>query len=183
MKLVLFLLTMKVSQFHCLDYTVDHTHSTVGSKFTGRNVNSRETHRVDHTKVRSLRLLLCISYLQKASSEIRSVRAVRLFVTNSNSQSVRKKFLNNSDAFSYRHLYNICVKERIRRKQPIQLKQTKCNIFCNNNSLFSFDFLVFNTKGPLLTVCFKVGKGSSTQGEKARYLFRRKEDSFNGVHA
>jgi len=78
MKLVLFLLTMKVSQFHCLDYTVDHTHSTVGSKFTGRNVNSRETHRVDHTKVRSLRLLLCISYLQKASSEIRSVRAVRL---------------------------------------------------------------------------------------------------------
>ena len=44
------------------------------------------------------------------------------------------------------YLYNICVKERIRRKQPIQLKQTKCNIFCNNNSLFSFDFLVFNTK-------------------------------------
>jgi len=44
------------------------------------------------------------------------------------------------------YLYHICVRERIRRKQSMQLTQTPCNIFCNNNSLFSFDFLVFNTK-------------------------------------
>jgi len=76
MKLVLFLLTMKVSQFHCLDYIVDHTHSTVGSKLTIWNVNSRETHRVDHTKMRSKSSFF--ASVTFASSEIRSVRAVRL---------------------------------------------------------------------------------------------------------
>lgn len=39
-----------------LDYTVDHKHSTVGSKtfcFTICKINLRDNHRVDHTKVRS----------------------------------------------------------------------------------------------------------------------------------
>lgn len=51
-----------------------------------------------------------------------------------------QKFLNNSLASSSGHLSNRCVKERIRRKQPIQLVATSS---VTTTAYCIFDFLVF----------------------------------------